>query len=85
MLRQSQTHGATRLKPEQQLYDGEKTMVKRVICPECGSECQYDDRSVWEGNREMEDFECPVCGHILARVFTDQIPNVILIKKGEKK
>lgn len=43
-------------------------MVKRVICPECGSECQYDDRSVWEGNREMEDFECPVCGHILARV-----------------
>ena len=57
-------------------------MVKRVLCPECGSECQYDDRSVWEGNREMEDFECPVCGHILARVFTDQIPNVILIRRG---
>lgn len=60
-------------------------MIKRVICPECGSECEYDNKSVWEGNREFEVFECPVCGHVLDRVFTDQLPNVRLIKKGEKK
>lgn len=60
-------------------------MVKRVICPECGSECQYDDKSVWEGNREMEEFESPVCGYVLDTVFTDQIPTVTLIKKGEKR
>lgn len=60
-------------------------MVIRVTCPKCGSECQYDDRSVWEGNREREDFNCPVCGYVLDTVFTDQIPNVLLIKKGEKR
>ena len=60
-------------------------MIKRVICPECGSECEYDNKSVWEGNREFEDFGCPVCGHVLDRVFTDQLPNVRLIKKGDKK
>jgi len=58
-------------------------MVRRIICPDCRSECEYDDKSVWEGNREMEDFCCPVCQCVLATVFTDQIPNVRLIKKGD--
>lgn len=57
-------------------------MIRREICPQCGSECEYDDKSVWEGNREMEDFCCPVCDYVLATVFTDQIPHVRLIKKG---
>ena len=60
-------------------------MKRQVICPECGSECQYDDCSIWEGNREMEVLKCPVCGQVLNTVFTDQIPRVTLIKKGEKR
>lgn len=57
-------------------------MAKRVACSECGAICEYDDRSVWEGNREFEEFKCPVCGNVLATVFTDQIPKVKLISKG---
>lgn len=44
-------------------------MIKRVICPECRSECEYDNKSDWEGNREFEDFKCPVCGYVLDTVF----------------
>lgn len=57
-------------------------MTRRETCPQCGSVCEYGDKSVWEGNREMEDFCCPMCHYVLATVFTDQIPNVRLIKKG---
>ena len=57
-------------------------MTRRETCPQCDSVCEYDDKSVWEGNREMEDFCCPVCHYVLVTVFTDQIPNVRLIKKG---
>ena len=60
-------------------------MIKKVICPVCESECQYDDCSIWEGNREREEFNCPVCGYTLDTIFTDQIPNVILVTKGEKR
>ena len=60
-------------------------MKNRVTCPRCGSECEYDNKSVWEGNRDFEEIDCPVCGYMLDRVFTDLIPNVRLIKKGEKK
>lgn len=60
-------------------------MIKRVICSKCGAECEYDNKSVWVGNREFEDFKCPVCGYILDTIFTDQLPNVRLIKKGENK
>lgn len=60
-------------------------MIKRVTCPQCGSECEYDNKSVSEGNRDFEDFNCPVCGYVLDTAFTDQIPNVRLIKKGEKE
>ena len=57
-------------------------MLKRVICPECESECEIDNKSVREGNREFEDYKCPDCGYVLDTLFTDQLPNVRLTKKG---
>lgn len=60
-------------------------MVRREVCPKCKAECQYDTRSVVEGNRELEEYVCPVCGYVLDTAFTDQIPVVTLIKKGKKE
>ena len=58
-------------------------MMHRAICNRCGSISEYDDKSIWEGNREFEDITCPECGNIIGSVFTDLIPVVRLIKKGE--
>lgn len=58
-------------------------MLKRVTCDKCKSVLEYDDKSVWEGNRDFEDFTCPVCKNIVATVFTDQIPIVRLIEEGD--
>lgn len=58
-------------------------MKRRVVCDNCKSLLEYDDRSVWLGNREREDVPCPVCKNIVDTVFTDLIPNVRVIKKGE--
>ena len=33
-------------------------MIHRVTCDKCGSISEYDDKSIWEGNREHEDIEC---------------------------
>lgn len=60
-------------------------MKHTVTCSKCGSICEYDDKSVWEGNREHEEFLCPECGNVIGTVFTDQIPAVRLIKKGSKE
>ena len=60
-------------------------MVRREKCPSCGALCEYDDRSVWEGNREREEFKCPECGYVLDIVFTDQLPHVRVIEKETKK
>lgn len=49
-----------------------------------GSISEYDDKSIWEGNREFENVECPVCGNIIGRVFTDLIPEASLIKSSDK-
>ena len=38
-------------------------MIHRVTCDKCGSISEYDDRSIWEGNREREEVECPVWGN----------------------
>ena len=57
-------------------------MIHRVTCDKCGSISEYDDRSIWEGNREREEVECPVCGNIIGSVFTDLIPVARLISKG---
>ena len=59
-------------------------MIHRVTCDRCGSISEYDDKSIWEGNREHEDVECPVCGNIIGSAFTDLTPVARLIKKGEK-
>lgn len=60
-------------------------MKHSVICPQCGVICEYDDHSIWEGNREQEEFICLECRYVLATVFTDQIPSVRLIKREAKK
>ncbi len=57
-------------------------MIHRVTCDKCGSISEYDDRSIWESNREREEVECPVCGNIIGSVFTDLIPVARLISKG---
>lgn len=58
-------------------------MKRQVVCEKCKSLLEYDDRSVWLGNREREDIQCPVCKNIVDTVFTDLIPNVHVVKKGE--
>lgn len=58
-------------------------MKRRVVCDNYKSLLEYDDRSVWLGNRECEDVPCPVCKNIVDTVFTVLIPNVRVIKKGE--
>ena len=59
-------------------------MIHRVTCDRCGSISEYDDKSIWEGNREFENVECPMCGNIIGRVFTDLTPVASLIKRGDK-
>lgn len=59
-------------------------MTHRVTCGRCGSISEYDYKSIWEGNREHEDIECPVCGNIIGSAFTDLTPVARLIKKGER-
>lgn len=54
-------------------------MIHRVTCDRCGSISEYDDKSIWEGNREHEDIECPVCGNIIDSAFTDLTPVARLI------
>lgn len=60
-------------------------MIHRVVCDRCKSLLEYDDKSVWEGNRDREDVECPVCHFIVGSVFTDLIPQARVIKKGDEK
>lgn len=55
--------------------------MKRVQCPNCGAIVEYDDKSVWEGNRDFEEVKCPNCDEYLTRVFTDGFPNPHIIKK----
>lgn len=59
-------------------------MKRQVVCENCNSVLEYDDRSVWLGNRDHEDIMCPVCNSIVDTVFTDQIPIVHVVKKGKK-
>ncbi len=58
-------------------------MKRQVVCENCNSVLEYDDRSVWLGNRDHEDIPCPVCKSIVDTGFTDQIPIVRVIKKGK--
>lgn len=58
-------------------------MLKKVTCEKCKSIIEYDDKSVWLGNRDHEDVECPNCHNVVASVFTDLNPTVRLIKRGD--
>lgn len=58
-------------------------MWKKVICDKCNSELEYEDKSVWEGNREREQVYCPVCGNEVSSVFIDLIPQVRVVKRGD--
>ena len=59
-------------------------MIRCVICSLCGAKVQYDDRSVCEGSREKEDVDCPKCGNLLCRVYTDLIPIAWIAEEGEE-
>ena len=41
------------------LYQEEGDNMERVKCPQCGSLCEYDTSTIWEGNRER--FVCSRC------------------------
>lgn len=58
-------------------------MWRQVECEKCHSVLEYDDKSVWLGNRDYEEISCPICRNIVGRVFTDQNPTARIIKKGE--
>ena len=57
-------------------------MLKRITCDKCGSVLDLDISSIWEGNREMEDYTCPICYNLVWQEFTDRIPHVTLGSKG---
>ena len=51
-------------------------MKRRTTCENCGAILEYDDKSVWLGNRDREDIYCPECETVVDTIFTDQIPIV---------
>ena len=55
--------------------------MKQQRCPQCGSHCEYEISTVWEGNREREEYYCPKCGYLLDSVVTDRVPNVRIIEE----
>lgn len=57
--------------------------MKRVICKNCKNVIEYEDKSVWEGNRDFEDIDCPVCGFKLTRIFTDGFPDPRVVKGSD--
>lgn len=36
--------------------------MKRIKCPNCGAIIEYDYKTVFEGNRDFEEIDCPDCG-----------------------
>ncbi len=58
-------------------------MPQKIVCPQCKAVCEFNTKSVWEGNRDFEEYLCPDCGCVLATAFTDQIPNIKIIKHGK--
>lgn len=59
-------------------------MIKTVKCEKCGTVSKFDDKSVWEGLRELENIECPNCGNVIDTVFTDLIPHATVVENNEK-
>lgn len=59
-------------------------MTKCVLCKVCGAKVNYIANSVCAGNRDYEDIDCPRCGTVLFRVFTDVIPTVWIAKEEQE-
>ena len=57
-------------------------MIIKITCSQCGAQLEYDNKSVWEGNRDFEEICCPLCGKEIDRIFTDLTPCVRVIKEG---
>ena len=58
--------------------------MKRVKCPKCGCIVEYNDKSVWEGNRDFEEVKCPNCKEQLDRIFMDGFPNPRIVESNDK-
>ena len=58
-------------------------MINKISCLKCGTLCEYDDKPVWEGNRDFEEVKCPKCREVLDEIFTDQIPVVRIIEEDK--
>ena len=52
---------------------------KRITCQQCKTLIEYDSTSTHEGLRDFEEIECPQCGHVVTRVFTNLIPSVRIV------
>lgn len=59
--------------------------MRRVLCETCQNWIEFEDKTIWEGNRDFEKVICPVCGNLLAEVFTDLTPNPRVAKKALSK
>ncbi|MCR5349690.1 MAG: hypothetical protein K6E20_01720 [Acholeplasmatales bacterium] len=57
--------------------------MKIIICPKCGCKVEYENKSIWEGNRELEEVNCPNCDYLLDKVFTDLNPNPKIVKSND--
>lgn len=52
-------------------------------CPNCKRKCIIHENDTMPGCREMEDVFCPICHHLIDRVFTSGTPSVEIIKEDE--
>ena len=57
--------------------------MAKIQCSKCGSIIEYNDKSVWEGNRDLEEVYCPKCNEYLTKVFIDGFPNPYIVKEGD--
>ena len=60
-------------------------MIKTVVCEKCGSTIRYEDKSIVEGNRDFEEVNCQICGNNLDCIFTDLIPDPMIVKISKER
>ena len=58
---------------------------KRITCQKCKTLIEYDSTSTHEGLRDFEEIECPRCGHVVTRVFTNLTPSVRVVDQQNRK
>ena len=62
----------------------DRSKIMRIVkCTKCGCDVGYNEKSIWEGNRDFEDVNCPNCNEYITKIFTDGNPNPYLINKSE--